>query len=153
MDERDGCRSLVCDANGIIIAEMVYRCMICSAVLDSISEAKIHYHNNHIDSDVDGIRDEPLIFPDEELSSEEEELTVVRNAPQSNIHHQQQHNSTSGSNNNNNNSNRKTITRKPAPAAPEPIQSKYRDDDLLNVLENIYACEGTTRSYPTACCC
>jgi hypothetical protein len=51
-DEREGCRSLVCDANGIIIAEMVYRCMICSTVSESISDAKLHYHNNHIDTDI-----------------------------------------------------------------------------------------------------
>ena len=78
-DEREGCRSLICDANGIIIAEMVYRCMICSAVADSIADAKIHYHNNHIDNDVEngGSCSDPLMFPDEELSmdlsSEEED--------------------------------------------------------------------------------
>lgn len=78
-DEREGCRSLICDANGIIIAEMVYRCMICSSVADSIADAKIHYHNNHIDNDIEngGSCSDPLMFPDEELSmdlsSEEED--------------------------------------------------------------------------------
>lgn len=69
-DERDGCRSLICDANGIIIAEMVYRCMICSSVLDSIGDAKLHYHKNHIsDDDHNGnTSDDPIMYPDNELS-------------------------------------------------------------------------------------
>lgn len=68
-DEREGCRSLVCDANGIIIAESVYRCMICSSVLDSIADAKIHYHNNHIDNDMENSScSDPLLFPEEDLS-------------------------------------------------------------------------------------
>jgi len=47
-DERRGCRSLICDDNGIIIAEMVYRCMICSLVTDSIAKAQAHYHKMHM---------------------------------------------------------------------------------------------------------
>lgn len=42
------CRSLVCDSSGIIIAEMVYRCMICYYVTDSITEAKDHYSMAHM---------------------------------------------------------------------------------------------------------
>ena len=42
------CRSLVCDSSGIIIAEMVYRCMICYYVTDSITEAKDHYTMVHM---------------------------------------------------------------------------------------------------------
>ena len=45
------CRSLVCDSTGIIIAEMVYRCMICNSVTDSITEAKAHYQMNHMEED------------------------------------------------------------------------------------------------------
>ena len=61
-DEREGCRSLVCDANGIIIAEMVYRCMICSTVSESISDAKLHYHNNHIDTDIPEVHVPPALL-------------------------------------------------------------------------------------------
>lgn len=46
-DDREGCRSLLCDANGIIIAEMVYRCMVCNVVHDYICAAKQHYHQAH----------------------------------------------------------------------------------------------------------
>ncbi|KAI1277772.1 hypothetical protein HDE_14586 [Halotydeus destructor] len=71
-DDRDGCRSLICDANGIIVAEMVYRCMICSNILDSISEAKAHYHKDHIDADEldtgHAGADDPLTFPDNDHS-------------------------------------------------------------------------------------
>ncbi|RWS25676.1 nuclear receptor-like protein [Leptotrombidium deliense] len=47
-DDREGCRSLICDSNGIIVAEMVYRCMICANVSDSIAEAQKHYQIKHI---------------------------------------------------------------------------------------------------------
>lgn len=46
-DDRYGCRSLICDSNGIIIAETAYRCMICSQTNDSIAEVKEHYYKNH----------------------------------------------------------------------------------------------------------
>lgn len=46
-DDRYGCRSLICDSNGIIIAETAYRCMICSQTNDSIAETKEHYYKNH----------------------------------------------------------------------------------------------------------
>ena len=49
--ETQKCRSLVCDSTGIIIAEMVYRCMICNSVTDSITEAKAHYQLNHMEED------------------------------------------------------------------------------------------------------
>ncbi|XP_053208880.1 orphan steroid hormone receptor 2-like [Panonychus citri] len=51
-DEREVCRSLVCDSNGIIIAEMVYRCMICAYISDSIGDAQRHYQVRHMDTDV-----------------------------------------------------------------------------------------------------
>ena len=43
-----GCRSLICDSNGIIIAEMVYRCMVCANISDSIADAQRHYQLKHI---------------------------------------------------------------------------------------------------------
>lgn len=52
-DDSDKCRSLVCDSSGIIIAEMVYRCMICYYVTDSIIEAKAHYQSDHMNDDDD----------------------------------------------------------------------------------------------------
>ena len=48
MNPNNKCRSLVCDSSGIIIAEMVYRCMICYSVTDSINEAKDHYSMVHM---------------------------------------------------------------------------------------------------------
>ena len=53
MDERKGCRSLLCDANGIIIAEMVYRCMRCYSIHDFIGDVSKHYHNTHMNEDDD----------------------------------------------------------------------------------------------------
>jgi hypothetical protein len=50
-DDRRGCRSLVCDANSIIIAEMVYRCLICAHVTESIGDAQRHYHKKHMTKD------------------------------------------------------------------------------------------------------
>lgn len=50
-DDQDRCRSLVCDPNGIIVAEMVYRCMICFYVNDTMSEARQHYALKHIEED------------------------------------------------------------------------------------------------------
>lgn len=52
-EDTDKCRSLVCDSSGIIIAEMVYRCMICYYVTDSIIEAKAHYQSDHMNDDDD----------------------------------------------------------------------------------------------------
>lgn len=49
-DDRYGCRSLVCDANGIIIAEMVHRCMICAHISESINDARSHYQQTHFES-------------------------------------------------------------------------------------------------------
>lgn len=45
--DQDECRSLLCDPNGVIIAEQVYRCRICSNVLDSVSESRAHYAKHH----------------------------------------------------------------------------------------------------------
>lgn len=40
-------RSLVCDNNGIIIAETVYRCMFCGNIFDSLDLIQQHYHQDH----------------------------------------------------------------------------------------------------------
>ncbi|XP_015788991.1 putative uncharacterized protein DDB_G0277255 isoform X2 [Tetranychus urticae] len=52
-EEDDRCRSLVCDPSGIIVAEMVYRCMICFYITDTMVEAKQHYTSKHMDDDDD----------------------------------------------------------------------------------------------------
>lgn len=49
-DDRQGCRSLVCNFNGIIVAEMIYRCMVCANMADSMAEAHKHYQLKHIDN-------------------------------------------------------------------------------------------------------
>jgi len=64
MDERKGCRSLLCDANGIIIAEMVYRCMRCYSIHDFIGDVSKHYHSTHMNEDED---------QENEIKEEEEE--------------------------------------------------------------------------------
>ena len=51
IDERKGCRSLVCDPTGIIIAETVYRCMICSFISDSVARSQSHYYKKHMKDD------------------------------------------------------------------------------------------------------
>jgi len=74
-DEREGssCRSLVCDGNGIIIAEMVYRCMICAFISDSIGDAQRHYQVRHMEGDSQpstSVKHEPIDFLDEEDDSD-----------------------------------------------------------------------------------
>lgn len=59
-DDREGCRSLICDSNGIIIAEMVYRCMVCSNISDSITDAQRHYQLKHIFNQSCGLNSSPL---------------------------------------------------------------------------------------------
>ncbi|KAH9392612.1 hypothetical protein TYRP_005694 [Tyrophagus putrescentiae] len=46
----NGLRSLVCDSNGIIIAEAVtsYRCMICADVFEQLGEMHLHYRMDHM---------------------------------------------------------------------------------------------------------
>lgn len=46
-DEREGCRSLICDNNGVIIGETTYRCMICNKINESIAETRQHYYEVH----------------------------------------------------------------------------------------------------------
>lgn len=57
-----GCRSLVCDANGIIIAEMVHRCMICAHISEGIADARKHYQETHFES---SDRDTPSLLDGE----------------------------------------------------------------------------------------
>lgn len=52
-------RSLVCDDNGIIIAETVYRCMFCGNIFDSLDLIQQHYHQDHYE-DPNPIREELL---------------------------------------------------------------------------------------------
>lgn len=82
-DDRDGCRSLICDANGIIIAEVVYRCMICSAVINSTTDARNHYHSDHIDLNRSNGHSSngPIISPEDltiDASSDEEDFSFHR---------------------------------------------------------------------------
>lgn len=51
-------RSLICDANGIIIAEMVFRCMVCAKIHDSSGEAQTHYQDEHMDENDEKPNDE-----------------------------------------------------------------------------------------------
>lgn len=66
-DDQDRCRSLVCDPNGIIVAEMVYRCMICFYVSDSMTEARQHYVQKHIEEDDLGAENAEQIDLDENI--------------------------------------------------------------------------------------
>lgn len=66
-DDQDRCRSLVCDPNGIIVAEMVYRCMICFYVSDSMPEARHHYVQKHIEEDELGTENANQIDLDENI--------------------------------------------------------------------------------------
>ncbi|XP_074603531.1 uncharacterized protein LOC141857036 isoform X2 [Brevipalpus obovatus] len=49
--ERKGFRSLICDEEGVIIGEMVYRCLICSFISESMEKVRNHYQNEHVDID------------------------------------------------------------------------------------------------------
>lgn len=73
-NDDDRCRSLVCDPSGIIVAEMVYRCMICYYITDTMIEAKAHYSLKHMDDEdekeLDGTTES---FPE----SEENNLPLV----------------------------------------------------------------------------
>ena len=76
VDDRVGCRSLVCDSSGIIIAEMVYRCMICAFVSDSINSAQKHYKTSHMSKKAKMTTRGPKDFQPE---------TPVANSPQDDI--------------------------------------------------------------------
>ena len=62
-DQSGKCRSLVCDGSGVIIAEIVYRCMICYNVVDSLPEAKRHYQQDHM-------KESDIVDADEEIDEE-----------------------------------------------------------------------------------
>lgn len=70
------CRSLVCDPNGIIVAEMVYRCMICFYITDTMSDAKQHYTLKHMD-DEDVDEDDKEMDLNRESYGEDNNLSMV----------------------------------------------------------------------------
>lgn len=75
-DNDNRCRSLVCDPNGIIVAEMVYRCMICFYITDTMSEAKQHYSLKHMDDDDEDDKDLD-INAESFAESEDNNLSIV----------------------------------------------------------------------------
>lgn len=42
-------RSLLCNENGVVIAETVYRCTMCQAIFDGADEVQVHYNRRHLD--------------------------------------------------------------------------------------------------------
>ena len=76
MSSKSGIRSLVCDSNGIIVAEMVYRCMICSAIHDVLEEAQRHYQSEHIednnDNELKNSNNSQMVGLDSDLEDDEE---------------------------------------------------------------------------------
>jgi hypothetical protein len=46
------CRSMLCDSNGNFVAEMIYRCLVCSAVHEYVSDAQSHYYQVHCQDQV-----------------------------------------------------------------------------------------------------
>jgi len=74
MSSKSGIRSLVCDSNGIIVAEMVYRCMICSAIHDVLDDAQRHYQSEHIDDNDNDCKtsNQQMIGGDSDLEDEED---------------------------------------------------------------------------------
>ncbi|RWS23778.1 hypothetical protein B4U80_10098 [Leptotrombidium deliense] len=54
---------------------MVYRCMLCSSVSESVSEAQIHYQVKHIDSEIMPVGNhEPNVIHNKEHSDRGEEF-------------------------------------------------------------------------------
>lgn len=47
-----GLRSLICDTNGIVIAEAVYRCMICADVFENLEMIHVHYKLEHLEGEL-----------------------------------------------------------------------------------------------------
>lgn len=42
---------MICDESGIIIGEMVYRCLLCSYINESMDKVRTHYQQEHVDID------------------------------------------------------------------------------------------------------
>lgn len=42
-----GLQTIVCDDNGLIMAESVYRCLVCEFVDSNIHAVRFHYHDKH----------------------------------------------------------------------------------------------------------
>jgi len=89
-EHQDRCRSLVCDPNGIIVAEMVYRCMICFYVSDTMSEARQHYVLKHIEEDD---------LSNDNCADQIDDLDDLKNIPKLNKKLQQQNNNSKFQNN------------------------------------------------------
>ncbi|XP_053203810.1 myb-like protein A [Panonychus citri] len=100
VDERKGCRSLLCDASGIIIAEMVYRCMVCYSIHDFIGDVSKHYHTVHMNDGDEETGD---------MTNEEDKDQSNRNSNNNNNNNNNKRNSNHVHNQNNNNSNSNNI--------------------------------------------
>lgn len=100
VDERKGCRSLLCDASGIIIAEMVYRCMVCYSIHDFIGDVSKHYHTVHMNDGDEETGD---------MTNEEDKDQSNRNSSNNNNNNNNKRNSNHVHNQNNNNSNSNNI--------------------------------------------
>ena len=70
------CRALICDSNGIIIAEMVHRCVICSKISDTITDAQSHYKKTHMGSDgsLSNMNDTAVASGDDQVESDPMDL-------------------------------------------------------------------------------
>lgn len=131
-DTSGKCRSLVCDGSGVIIAEIVYRCMICYNVVDSLPEAKRHYQQDHMSNS-------DIVDADEEID-EETDMALEPLAHHNNHHHHPHHHSTPSSGSYNGRTNGGPVVRNPPPAHSNgrsthhpfvPSVSLYEDNQPL----------------------
>ena len=134
-DDQDRCRSLVCDPNGIIVAEMVYRCMICFYVSESMIEARAHYVQKHIEEDELGTENADQIDLDESIPKHLKKLQQNNNT---NKYQNGNRNSSSSLNDNNGcldfSSNNSSKYRS-SPA--EPLDMSPSSDSLDNYLPHV----------------
>lgn len=81
-EQENTCRSLICDKNGVIVAEMIYRCLICATVTESIAAAQKHYQARHFGRGRPGlpaaalesldVQDPDVLVPDCQLQYDED---------------------------------------------------------------------------------
>lgn len=57
-------RTVICDQDGYVLAESVYRCLKCPAVLSSVSSAQRHYYACHMTDDQDNEIEDPFFGAD-----------------------------------------------------------------------------------------
>uniref|UniRef100_T1KNF2 Nuclear receptor domain-containing protein n=1 Tax=Tetranychus urticae TaxID=32264 RepID=T1KNF2_TETUR len=127
-EEDDRCRSLVCDPSGIIVAEMVYRCMICFYITDTMVEAKQHYTSKHMDDDDDkGIDRNRESFLESEDMNNSGGLNYIHNH-----NHILNHNNHSNGNNNIININRQHHLNSLVPQLNGPYYKNYSGDEGLS---------------------